>query len=642
GIFNDYSSKLFIRGSPPGQLLFLLDGVPVEMPYHLFGMAGVFSPEIIERVNLSSGVFSARFGDRVGGVVDIQTRSSASNGLSGVVNLNPATTSLALHGRLSSHMSVLLGGRYSHHNFASQIFRRESTPYYFGDFYSKLIYRLGARDRLALHGFYSGDRFLKRIPVYTAMPDQSRSRLELASTEFSWHSWRIGTNWIHEFSRGSRFEIGYSRSQNFVKDGENKSDIPTWAKDNFTNSYIARQTITGDLTQALSTNHRVRLGSQLVHHKLEYAWRRLDFQMASAILFEHSPPSPLSIFFESAGDELDYRKSVLQLFSYIEHLWQPSEKLTLETGLRFAKRSFVKDWTLSPRVNLGYKIRENIQAKAAYGKFYQGLTTAIDDTLLYMLPLLIPLEGDLRLQTANHYLAGLQMELAGMQFSVEGYYKKIENQLTFFTTASDTAFQKMIGRSILSRNKSLNITSRLSQGTARDFGVEFSLQRFGSRLNLNLNYTLSYSKQDLPSIAKLHGNFSATDQRHLLKAFSQYRMGRGWNLGLRWLLTSGRPMLLDGNSDGTTDSQAGLQGCTPQNPCRYPTYHRLDINLARNFRWNGWKFTAYLQLPDIYRRRNIESLLFYELDWGQGSQPSKQLLFPTMPVVPTFGISVEF
>jgi outer membrane receptor protein involved in Fe transport len=444
---------------------------------------------------------------------------------------------------------------------------------------------------------------------------------------------------MHEFSADGQFELGYSRSLNFVKDGEAKSGIPAWAEDNFTNSHIARQAVTADLTKALGASHQMRIGTQLVHRQLQYAWRRLEFQMAGGLPFEGNPPSPLSIFFESAGDELNYRKSILQLFSYIEDIWQPVKKLTIEAGLRFEKRSFVKDLTVAPRINLAYKIRENVQATAAYGKFYQGLTTAIDDTLLYMLPLWIPLEGDLKLQTANHYLAGLQMRLHGVPFSVEGYYKKINNQLTFFTAASDTAFQQMIGRSILSRNKTLNMTSRLSQGTAMDYGVEFGLQRSGTRFSLNLNYLFSYSKQDLRSIAKLHGDFSATDQRHALKAFGRYLLGRGWNLGFRWSLTSGRPMIM--NVDRISGLSAA-QDCSPEDPCRYPTYHRLDINMARSFRWNNWKLMAYLQLPDIYRRRDVANLLFYELDWRQGSQVSKQNLFPVMPIVPTFGVNIEF
>ncbi|RMF65075.1 MAG: hypothetical protein D6743_08415, partial [Calditrichaeota bacterium] len=65
---NDYSNQLYIRGGNADQNLILLDGVVVYNPYHMFGLAGAFNPDVVEQVNLSLGGFSARYGDRLSSV----------------------------------------------------------------------------------------------------------------------------------------------------------------------------------------------------------------------------------------------------------------------------------------------------------------------------------------------------------------------------------------------------------------------------------------------------------------------------------------------------------------------------------------------------------------------------------------------
>lgn len=65
---------IFIRGSEAGHNLVLLDGVPVYNLNHAAGLLSIFSNHAIRRVDLYKDGLPARFGGRIGGVLDVHTR----------------------------------------------------------------------------------------------------------------------------------------------------------------------------------------------------------------------------------------------------------------------------------------------------------------------------------------------------------------------------------------------------------------------------------------------------------------------------------------------------------------------------------------------------------------------------------------
>jgi hypothetical protein len=70
---SDFSSAFNVRGGSADQNLILLDGQPVFNPTHLGGFFSVFNADMIERAELQSGGFPARFGGRVSSVLDIHS-----------------------------------------------------------------------------------------------------------------------------------------------------------------------------------------------------------------------------------------------------------------------------------------------------------------------------------------------------------------------------------------------------------------------------------------------------------------------------------------------------------------------------------------------------------------------------------------
>ncbi|MDE2833186.1 MAG: TonB-dependent receptor [Bacteroidota bacterium] len=62
------TTGLYVRGGGPDQNLFLMDGVTVYNPSHLFGFLSTFNGDAIKDVKLIKGGFPARYGGRLSSV----------------------------------------------------------------------------------------------------------------------------------------------------------------------------------------------------------------------------------------------------------------------------------------------------------------------------------------------------------------------------------------------------------------------------------------------------------------------------------------------------------------------------------------------------------------------------------------------
>jgi hypothetical protein len=71
---SDISSGLYIRGGGPDQTLILLDQIPLYNPTHAFGFFSTFNPDAIKDVNLYKGAYPAKYGGRLGSVLEVTNR----------------------------------------------------------------------------------------------------------------------------------------------------------------------------------------------------------------------------------------------------------------------------------------------------------------------------------------------------------------------------------------------------------------------------------------------------------------------------------------------------------------------------------------------------------------------------------------
>lgn len=73
GFSGSWSSEPSIRGGYPRDMACVLDGMYMIYPWHWGGNNTVFNPSMVDTVKLSNGIFSARYGRAVSGLMEVTT-----------------------------------------------------------------------------------------------------------------------------------------------------------------------------------------------------------------------------------------------------------------------------------------------------------------------------------------------------------------------------------------------------------------------------------------------------------------------------------------------------------------------------------------------------------------------------------------
>jgi hypothetical protein len=659
---NDYSNELYIRGSGSDQNLILLDGAVVYNPYHLFGFAGAFNPDIIDQVNLSLGGFSARYGDRLSAVVDVRTSSVASDKLTGFGNFSLMSSKMTLLGRLNPKTHLVFSARRSYHDLFAGLLSG-GFPYYFYDLYGKLTFQASSKSRFFVSGFFSRDLLLvedeKRRPDvndYDFYPDESlipegTGYTDTSRDDLIWDNLVFTTHWIYlphpaveidfqvsqssnptEIGSVGEVEPGPNASQETLNYVEEKRQRLKAGNDFDTDNSVRDRTVRGDFLFTGLPNHQLGFGGGFSDIRLNYFWYGWDNLGDNDGVW--------SIFFDRAPGNFNYERHLNKQFFYAEDRWRFANALDIRPGLRFEKRSFVKDWTIEPRFNLRYQPNDDIALKFAYGRFTQGLATALEERYIQALPLIFPTEEGAGIERADHFIAGLDVERTNWQFSSDIYYKKLDNII-----------------------RATNSPAEFEQGSGKAFGLELGIKKNGDRLSFEANYALSYAKRRYGNVEY----FTSFDQRHSLSSTGQYNLGKNWMLSFRWVLATGRRFspttifydrkyldLASGEwrsadyvgeeENGTLISYAQWRSLSvgnddlPRNRARYPVYHRLDLSFVKRIQKNGWAILPYLQIINTYFRWNV----FYYYEERNSDNVSNLEAIPMMPFLPTFGVSIEF
>ena len=162
-------SNINIRGGTNDQNLILWDGIKMYQSGHFFGLISAFNPSLIDNVIISKNGTSAKYGDGVSGIIDMQT----SNDLSNVFQAEIGANLIAVDGfakiPISNTLEFQIAARRSLTDFIkttpyNQYFKRvfqdsdltnqnedivvNDERFYFYDIASKIIYDISDKDKL--------------------------------------------------------------------------------------------------------------------------------------------------------------------------------------------------------------------------------------------------------------------------------------------------------------------------------------------------------------------------------------------------------------------------------------------------------------------------------------------------------------
>jgi TonB family protein len=477
----------YVRGSPPGNVGYFLDGVRVPYLYHIGFGPSVVAPGLVERVDLYPGGYPASLGRFAGGIVSAEATAPRSD-LHGEGNLRLFDVGGLVEGGFADGRgTALVGGRYSYTATLLSLLAPEITLDY-RDYQARLSYDLTPDDRVSVFSFGSYDLL--------ALEKNGIENI-LFGTEF----YRADTRYEHFFDSGTLtagVTLGYDRTNASFMAGERRNVV--------------------DRSIGARLGVKARLGRRALLRA--GADGMLDFYSVEEPRYSDPDSPETQNFDEQFPDRTDLATGlhgdlVLELAKGVE----------VTPGVRFdLYRSSSSSGTdsepssalgVDPRISARFDVTDRFRIVHAYGLAHQppsfavpvpGLTPSLDDGL------------QRSLQTS-----------AGVEFDLDDT-----------TSATGSLFY----------NAFFNMTDAIGssrEGGPPDFdersdgysiGLELHLERkLTERVGGFLTYTLSRSVRRVGD-----EEFAASsDRTHVVNGALAFDLGRAWRSGARVVFYTGAP-----------------------------------------------------------------------------------------------------
>jgi TonB family protein len=509
----------YVRGAPPGNVGYFLDGIRVPYLYHVGLGPSVVHPGMVERVDLYPGGYPARFGRYAGGIVSGEATPPRTD-LHGEANVRLYDLGALAEGGFANHRgTVLVGGRYSY-TAALLSLVSPNTDLAYRDYQARVTYDVTPRDRISAFTFGAYD-----------LLSQTENGIE--TVVFGSEFYRLDLRHDHDFGRGTslRTAVTLGYDQTLVSERRNAQD-------------------------------RMLALRSTLHHPLSKSvtWRAGADAMVDAFTADPvkwvDPDDPINArlndFFAPRTD--------LAAGVWSDFVIALGPRVELTPGLRadVYRSGTATIPALDPRIAAKLRISDHLRLTHAYGVVHQPPSFVVP------VPGLTP--GNLKggLQSAVQTSAGAEIDLPEATTAT----------VTLFQNAFYDMNDALGSRSNVTTGGFGTAITQRARGHA--YGLEvFIHRRLNRRLGGFLTYTLSRTTRTLD-----YSKFpSAFDRTHVANAALAYDLGRNWRAGTRLVVYTGTPTIA--RNRGTIPVAPTLSNS--RNPAFYRVDLRLEKrwNLSR-------------------------------------------------------------
>jgi TonB family protein len=586
---------VIIRGSSPLDSEVQFEGAPVYRLYHFGGLTSFVQPRLVERIDLYPGNFSARYGRKMGGIIDVGIRDPnvAGGALHGLVDINIVDSSFLFEGPLAKNWSFAVAAKRSYIDFFfDKLVPKDevqvlAAPVYW-DYQAMVVYKPSDRDRVRAMVYGSYDDF----KIILANPAEADPAIRGQLSSYSGFH-RGSLLWQHRYDADGRLEhemtasVGpYSFGQ---KAGPNLTlDVPGW--DLF---------LRGEWRARLAKTFRLIGGVDV-----QDLWASPKYNGPAVTQLDGDPDTFGGV---TGRENVQVARgfNFLRPAAYLEGVWKPITRVTLVPGVRVDYLREIEAWMVDPRLTGRFELTSRTTLKGGVGLFSQAPDFAEEIAVI----------GNPRIKPprAQHYSLGVeQMVGERLKVTLEGFYKR-QTRL-------------IVNSPVPGEN--LN-----NDGIGRIYGLEASARlRPTSKSSGFFSYTLSRSeRRDHPGEAWRLFNW---DQTHILTVAGAYRLGGKWDLSGTFRYVSGNPYTPVNATiyNANTDTYRPIYGAI--NSARSAAFHRLDVRLERTFRVKSGTIAAYIDVQNAYNRHSEDGRI-YNFNYTQ----SKGI--PGLPIIPSLGVRGE-
>jgi CarboxypepD_reg-like domain/TonB dependent receptor/TonB-dependent Receptor Plug Domain len=582
----DGNAGFYVRGGAIDQNLILLDEAPVYNASHLLGFFSVFNSDALKDVTLYKGTMPAEYGGRGSSVLDIKMKDGNNKKFNASGGLGVISSRLTLEGPLQKDEgSFIVSARRTYADLFLKLSKNESlkdSKLYFYDMNAKANYRLGAKDRLFLSGYFGRD--------------------VLGTTGFglNWGNYTGTLRWNHLFSdrlfsntsvilSNFDYQFGFGATDNAIKVKASIQDI----------------NLKQDFTFFPNTKNTVKFGFNIINHTFL--------------------PTSLEADAESGfSDSKTENKYAYEGGVYAQNDWKVNERIGVQYGIRYSGFNYIGKGTaytfdkkgnktsettygkgesikyyggLEPRLALKYQMDEVSSIKGGLSRNYQYMHLLSNSTTSSPTDLWVPSSNNVKPQIVDQASIGYFRNFNDNMFecSFETYYKTLKNQIDY-RNGADLIFNS-------------EYEGALTYGKGVAYGAEFYVKKSKGKLTGWVSYTLARSLRKFEDINE--GDFypARQDRIHDLAIVGIYKLSKKLTVSANWIFYTGDAATFPSGKYVVDGIQVPYY--TERNGYRYPNYHRLDLGITllgkqrKNYE-SSWNFSVY----NAYARENAYTITF--------------------------------
>ena len=618
----DFSSALYVRGSTPDQNLIMLDGITVYNPYHLGGIFSTFNTDAIKEADFHAGGFPARYGGRMGAILNVINREGNTEKITGSGNISLVTGKALIEGPLPKWKGMkgswLLSGRRTYFDQFVKLLTGGTGefPYYFYDYQFKTNLDLGQNHRLTYTRFYGDD-----IVRYSGSDESSNNDGGTSKNKYGidwpWGNHTNGLTWrwivspkmvAKTFLSSSRyrydFNFNYDNKESYI---DNDSTIQNnLAFDIIYKDIIKDRTLETEIVFNVNEKHTITSGFQL---------KDINFELVNEFRITTLDTTFLEI-------PLNMKNKTREFSTYIQDKWDATDKIKFQGGLRFAHYNLHDTLYIEPRIGMKYNFSSDMSFKINWGRYHQFLITANDpDENFRLIDLWLGLPADKPASVSDHTILGFEyFSPKNILYRVETYYKDFDHLLS------------LKQEEVYTENEDDVQTTTMNEFWDTDayaYGLELLVKKTSGKFKGWVGYTFAKTFNYTPPNGWYAPNH---DRTHTLNVVTTVELPN-WvsdNLEMNASLTasSGNPYTpIKGRSydwekelNGTRDEERAIDLewklnnkylVDEKNSDRYPSYFRWDLGITRkNRRLFKWNYESYFQIINITNHKNALSYTY--------------------------------
>lgn len=472
----------FVRGAPPGNVGYFLDGVSMPLLFHALGGPAVVHPAIIEQVDVHRGAAPARYGRFAGGVVSARTVEPdptwAAQGSLRLLDVGGLLTGGFADGR----GTVMVGGRYA---YTGAIFSAISPDLRldYRDVQARVTLDLSDDERVSLLLLGSYD--------FYALTEAGVER-PIFATEF----YRADMRYDLRLEGGGRLEVGVTGGfdRTIMNDGRRPR----------------RQLVASRVVLRKPLSDRLALDAGLdVQHQV--------FQVAEPPYFD--PDDPVQLGYNA----LFRSRQEAAAGIWLGLDWRPLPGVAFMPSLRADGFVQGEDQAVGfdPRLLVAVRLHERVRVTHAVGVAHQP------PSYLVTIPGMSPARLDDGLQRAVMSSAGVQVDVGWDTVALATVFDNV------FLDLSDPG----------GTEAAFVLPKDLPRTLGSGRGLELALNRsLAKRIGGFVSYTLSRTSRSART-ARYAASF---DRTHVLSTGVGFDFGGGYFGGVRFNLASGSPRFAEG------------------------------------------------------------------------------------------------